>query len=96
MSKDKIDEATGGYYDPGYEGLDKGGIKTALVGLGIVGAIKWLEKKGDTVHDTRNKEELKKIKKQIKGYNFSKAELEKKNKQGMKLKDVLSKLWMGK
>ena len=30
-----------------------------------------------------------------KGYNFSKAELEKKNKQGMKLKDVLSKVWMG-
>ena len=41
------------------------------------------------------KQELKKIKKQIKGYKFSKAELEKKNKQGMKLKDILSQIWMG-
>ena len=40
-------------------------------------------------------DELKKIKKQLKGYKFSAAELEKKNKQGMKLKDVLSKVWMG-
>ena len=95
MSKNKIKEATGGYYDPGYEGLEKGGLKTVLAGLGIVSAIKWLEKKGDTVGDDRNKDELKKIKKQMKGYKFSKAELEKKNKQGMKLKDILSKLWMG-
>ena len=95
MKKNKTNEATGGYYDPGYEGLDKGGLKTVLAGLGIVGAIKWLEKKGDTVGDDRNKDELKKIKKQMKGYKFSKAELEKKNKQGMKLKDILSKLWMG-
>ena len=36
MGKNKIDEATGGYYDPGYEGLDKGGIKTALVGLALL------------------------------------------------------------
>ena len=95
MGKNKIKEATGGYYDPGYEGLDKGGIKTALAGLGIVGAIKWLEKKGDSVHDDRNKSELKKIQKQMKGYKFSKAELEKKNKEGMKLKDILGKIWMG-
>jgi len=95
MSKDKIKEATGGYYDPGYEGLEKGGLKTVLAGLGIMGAIKWLEKKGDSIHDDRNKEELKKIKKQMKGYKFSKDELEKKNKQGMKLKDILSKVWMG-
>ena len=95
MKKNKVNEATGHYYDPGYEGLDKGGLKTVLAGLGIVGAIKWLEKKGDTVGDDRNKDELKKIKKQMKGYKFSKAELEKKNKQGMKLKDILSKLWMG-
>lgn len=95
MKKNKTNEATGGYYDPGYEGLDKGGLKTVLAGLGIVGAIKWLEKKGDTVGDDRNKDELKKIKKQMKGYKFSKAELEKKNKQGMKLKDILSKLWTG-
>ena len=67
-----------------------------LISFILFPVCKWLEKKGDTVHDTRNKEELKKIKKQIKGYNFSKAELEKKNKEGMKLKDVLSKLWMGK
>ena len=52
-------------------------------------------KKGDSVHDDRNKEELKKIQKQIKGYKFSKDELEKKNKQGMKLKDILGKVWMG-
>jgi len=95
MKKNKTNEATGHYYDPGYEGLDKGGLKTVLAGLGIVGAIKWLEKKGDTVGDDRNKDELKKIKKQMKGYKFSKAELEKKNKQGMKLKDILSKLWTG-
>ena len=95
MSKNKTNEATGGYYDPGYEGLEKGGLKNVLAGLGIVGAIKWLQKKGDSVHDDRNKDELKKIKKQMKGYNFSKGELEKKNKQGMKLKDILSKVWMG-
>ena len=70
MNKDKIDEATGGYYDPGYEGLDKGCIKTALAGLGIIGAIKWLEKKGDSVHDDRNKSELKKIQKQVKKKNL--------------------------
>jgi len=95
MNKDKINEATGGYYDPGYEGLEKDGLKTVLAGVGIIGAIKWLEKKGDSIHDDRNKEELKKIKKQMKGYKFSKDELEKKNKQGMKLKDILSKVWMG-
>ena len=95
MSKNKTNEATGGYYNPGYEGLDKGGLKTALAGVGIVSAIKWLEKKGDSVHDDRNKAELKKIKKQMKGYKFSKEELEKKNKEGMKLKDILSKMWMG-
>jgi len=95
MSKDKIKEATGGYYDPGYEDLEKGGLKTVLAGVGIISAIKWLEKRGDSVHDDRNKEELKKIKKQMKGYKFSKAELEKKNKQGMKLKDILGKVWMG-
>ena len=95
MDKDKIKEATGGYYDPGYEGLEKGGLKTVLAGLGIIGAIKWLEKKGDSAHDDRNKAELKKIKKQMKGYKFSKEELEKKNKEGMKLKDILSKLWTG-
>ena len=99
MNKDKINEATGGYQwadtektPTGISALVKGG----LLGLAIPAAISWLEKKGDSVHDDRNKEELKKIKKQIKGYNFSKAELEKKNKEGMKLKDVLSKLWMGK
>ena len=99
MAKNKIDEATGGYQWADTEKIPTGIstiAKGALIGLGIPTAIKWLEKKGDTVHDTRNKEELKKIKKQIKGYNFSKAELEKKNKEGMKLKDVLSKLWMGK
>ena len=95
MNKDEINEATGGYYDPGYEDLEKGGLKTVLAGVGIISAIKWLEKKGDSVHDDRNKEELKKIKKQMKGYKFSKAELEKKNKQGMKLKDILGKVWMG-
>ena len=95
MNKNEINEATGGYYDPGYEGLEKGGLKNVLVGLGIVGAIKWLQKKGDSVHDDRNKDELKKIQKQIKGYKFSKDELEKKNKQGMKLKDILGKVWMG-
>lgn len=95
MSKNKTNEATGGYYNPGYEGLDKGGLKTALAGVGIVSAIKWLEKKGDSVHDDRNKAELKKIKKQMKGYKFSKEELEKKNKEGMKLKDILSKMWVG-
>ena len=95
MNKDEINEATGGYYDPGYEDLEKGGLKTVLAGIGIVSAIKWLEKRGDSVHDDRNKEELKKIKKQMKGYKFSKAELEKKNKQGMKLKDILGKVWMG-
>ena len=31
----------------------------------------------------------------MKGYKFSKAELEKKNKQDMKLKDILGKIWMG-
>ena len=31
----------------------------------------------------------------MKGYKFSKEELEKKNKEGMKLKDILSKMWMG-
>ena len=31
----------------------------------------------------------------MKGYKFSKAELEKKNKEGMKLKDILGKIWMG-
>ena len=95
MNKDETNEATGGYYDPGYEDLEKGGLKTVLAGIGIISAIKWLEKKGDSVHDDRNKEELKKIKKQMKGYKFSKAELEKKNKQGMKLKDILGKVWMG-
>ena len=95
MSKNKTNEATGGYYNPGYEGLDKGGLKTALAGVGIVSAIKWLEKKGDSVHDDRIKAELKKIKKQMKGYKFSKEELEKKNKEGMKLKDILSKMWVG-
>ena len=95
MCKNKTNEATGGYYNPGYEGLDKGGLKTALAGVGIVSAIKWLEKKGDSVHDDRNKAELKKIKKQMKGYKFSKEELEKKNKEGMKLKDILSKMWVG-
>ena len=95
MSKNITNEATGGYYNPGYEGLDKGGLKTALAGVGIVSAIKWLEKKGDSVHDDRNKAELKKIKKQMKGYKFSKEELEKKNKEGMKLKDILSKMWVG-
>lgn len=95
MKKNKTNEATGGYYNPGYDDLDKGGLKTVLAGLGIIGAIKWLEKKGDSIHDDRNKDELKKIKKQMKGYKFSKAELEKKNKEGMKLKDILSKLWMG-
>ena len=95
MSKNKTNEATGGYYNPGYEGLDKGGLKTALAGVGIVSANKWLEKKGDSVHDDRNKAELKKIKKQMKGYKFSKEELEKKNKEGMKLKDILSKMWVG-
>ena len=95
MSKNKTNEATGGYYNPGYEGLDKGGLKTALAGVGIVSAIKWLEKKGDSVHDDRNKAELKKIKKQMKVYKFSKEELEKKNKEGMKLKDILSKMWVG-
>ena len=99
MGKNKIDEATGGYQWADTEKTPTGIstlAKGALIGLGIPTAIKWLEKKGDTVHDTRNKEELKKIKKQIKGYNFSKAELEKKNKEGMKLKDILSKLWMSK
>ena len=95
MKKNKTNEATGGYYNPGYDDLDKGGLKTVLAGLGIIGAIKWLEKKGDSIHDDRNKDELKKIKKQMKGYKFSKAELEKKNKEGMKLKDILSKMWMG-
>ena len=95
MKKNEFNEATGGYYDPGYEGLEKGGLKNVLAGLGIVGAIKWLQKKGDSVHDDRNKDELKKIQKQIKGYKFSKDELEKKNKQGMKLKDILGKVWMG-
>ena len=95
MSKNKTNEATGGYYNPGYEGLDKGGLKTALAGVGIVSAIKWLEKKGDSVHDDRNKAELKKIKKQMKGYKFSKEELEKINKVGMKLKDILCKMWVG-
>ena len=95
MKKNEINEATGGYYDPGYEGLEKGGLKNVLAGLGIVGAIKWLQKKGDSVHDDRNKDELKKIQKQIKGYKFSKDELEKKNKEGMKLKDILGKVWMG-
>ena len=95
MSKNKTNEATGGYYNPGYEGLDKGGLKTALAGVGIVSAIKWLEKKGDSVHDDRNKAELKKIKKQMKGYKFSKEEWEKKNKEGMKVKDILSKMWVG-
>jgi len=99
MSKDKtnnnINEATGHYYDPGWDDVERGGLKTVLAGVGIIGAIKWLEKKGDSIHDDRNKEELKKIKKQMKGYKFSKDELEKKNKQGMKLKDILSKVWMG-
>ena len=95
MSKNKTNEATGGYYDPGYEGLEKGGLKTVLAGLGIVSAIKWLQKHGDSIHDDRNKDELKKIKKQMKGYKFSKAELEKKNRQDMKLKDILGKIWMG-
>ena len=97
MKKKKIDEATGGYHyiDTGKTPTGLSALATgALVGLGIPTAISWLEKKGDTVDDTRNKQELKKIKKQIKGYKFSKAELEKKNKQGMKLKDILHKVWM--
>ena len=98
MKKNKTNEATGGYYDVPFDEPESGlkkMAKGALIGLGVVGAISWLEKRGDSVHDDRNKEELKKIKKQLKGYNFSKAELEKKSKQGMKLKDVLSSLWMG-
>ena len=95
MDKNKIDEATGLTYDPGWDDVERKGGAKILAGLGIIGAIKWLEKKGDTIGDDRNKDELKKIKKQLKGYKFSAAELEKKNKQGMKLKDVLSKVWMG-
>ena len=98
MSKNKlnnIDEATGHYYDPGWDDLERSSLKKILSGLGIVGAIKWLEKRGDSVHDDRNKEELKKIKKQLKGYKFSKAQLDKRNKEGMKLKDILGKLLMG-
>ena len=99
MKKKKTNEATGGYYHPGSKKTPTGlgAIATgALLGLGIPTAISWLEKRGDSIHDETNKDELKKIKKQIKGYKFSKDELEKKNKEGMKLKDVLSKLWMGK
>ena len=59
MDKDKIKEATGGYYDPGYEGLEKGGLKTVLAGVGIISAIKWLEKKGSSIHDDMKKEEQK-------------------------------------
>ena len=98
MNKDKIDEGTGGYYDVPFEEPESGikkMAKGALMGLGIVGAINWLEKHGDTLHDKRNKDELKKVKKGLKGYKFSKAELEKKNKEGMKLKDILGKIWMG-
>ena len=98
MSKDKTNEATGGYYDVPFDEPESGlkqMAKGALMGLGVVGAISWLEKRGDTLHDKRNKEELKKVKKSLKGYKFSKAQLDKKNKEGMKLRDVLSKLWMG-
>ena len=98
MKKKKINEATGGYYYSDSKKISTGIgdiAKGALVGLGIPTAISWLEKKGDTVSDNRNKDELKKIKKQIKGYKFSKDELEKKNKQGMKLKDILRQVWMG-
>ena len=98
MKKNRTNEATGGYYHPGSKKTPTGlsAIATgALLGLGIPTAISWLEKRGDSVHDERNKDELKKIKKKIKGYNFSKEELEKKNKQGMKLKDILHKVWMG-
>ena len=98
MKKNKTNEATGGYYyrDTGKISSGIGDIaKGALIGLGIPTAISWLEKQGNTVSDDRNKNELKKIKKQIKGYKFSKEELEKKNKQGMKLKDILHKVWMG-
>ena len=98
MKKNKTNEATGGYYDVPFEEPESGIKKIAkgtLMGLGIVGAIKWLEKRGDTLHDKRNKDELNKVKKSLKGYKFSKAELEKKNKEGMKLKDILGKIWMG-
>ena len=98
MKKNKIKEATGGYHYQDTSKLSSGLgdiAKGALIGLGIPSAISWLEKKGDTVSDVRNKDELKKIKKQIKGYKFSKDELEKKNKQGMKLKDILRQVWMG-
>ena len=98
MKNKKFNEATGGYYYRGSEKTPTGLsdiAKGALIGLGIPTAISWLEKKGDTVSDDRNKVELKKIKKQIKGYKFSKDELEKKNKQGMKLKDILRQVWMG-
>ena len=98
MKKKKTNEATGGYYHPGAKETPTGLssiAKGALLGLGIPTAISWLEKRGDSIHDERNKDELKKVKKQIKGYKFSKDELEKKNKQGMKLKDILHKVWMG-
>ena len=99
MGKNKIDEATGGYQWVDTEKTPTGIstiAKGALIGLGIPTAIKWLEKHGDTLDDERNEKELKNIRKSLKNYKFSKAELEKKNKQGMKLKDVLGKLWMGK
>ena len=51
MSKNKTNEATGHYYDPGWDDLERGGLKNVLAGLGVVGAIKWLEKRGDSVHD---------------------------------------------
>tara|TARA_Y100000590_G_scaffold397410_1_gene478932 strand:+ start:1104 stop:1406 length:303 start_codon:yes stop_codon:yes gene_type:complete len=98
MKKNKTNEGTGGYYDVPFDEPESGlkqMAKGALMGLGVVGAISWLEKHGDTLHDKRNKEELKKVKKSLKGYKFSKAQLDKKNKEGMRLKDVLSKLWMG-
>ena len=98
MSKNKTNEATGGYYNPGFEKTTSGfGTigKSALMGLGLVGALKWLEKHGDTLDDERNKEELKQIKKSLKGYNPTPDVLSKTTPKGMKLKNVLKKLWTG-
>ena len=66
MKKKKTNEATGGYYHPetketptGLSAIAKG----ALLGLGIPTAISWLEKRGDSIHDERNKDVIIKIKK---------------------------------
>ena len=59
MKKNKTNEATGGYYDVPFEEPGSGlkqMAKGALMGLGVVGAIKWLEKHGDTLHDKSKKE----------------------------------------